>query len=322
MKSWVFQSKDDAGGWVEQDSSALPDEPVHVRVTHSGLNYKDALSLTRTAPISKQFPMVPGIDLVGVVLSDASGTFQPGEKVVATGYGLGEKFWGAYSEEARLKPEWLVRLPAGLGEEQAAAVGTSGLTAAMCIDALERHGIRPDQGKVLVTGASGGVGSYATWLLNEAGYSVVAATGRKSEAAYLTEIGAAEILDRAELEGQPRPLGKERWRAAVDVAGGAVLANVLASIEYGGAVAACGLVASMALPTSVAPFILRGVSLLGVDSVMAGADTRARAWDRIARTASSFPFDRTTSVHPFSDVSRLAQALLAQELRGKAVLRW
>lgn len=322
MKSWVFASKDDAGGWVDQKRSELPKLPTLVRVTHSALNYKDALSLTRTAPISRRFPMVPGIDLVGSVIEDASGTFASGDKVIATGWGLGEVTWGGFSEEARLDPKWLVPLPAQVDQEQAAAIGTSGLTAAMAIDTVERFGVAPDQGPILVTGPTGGVGSLATWLLANGGYTVVAATGRPGEADFLKSLGAAEVLDRAELEAEPKPLGKERWRAGIDVVGGKVLANLLSSIRYGGAVAACGLAASMTLPASVAPFILRAVSLLGVDSVMAPDAVRRAAWSRISDVANEIPFDRIVSRHRFSEVAELAPLLLAQQLRGRVVLSW
>lgn len=214
MKAWVFTSKEDAGGWIEQDTAGLPDLPVLVRITHSGINYKDALSLTRRAPIARTFPMAAGSDFVGSVIEDRSGAFSPGEIVVATGNGLGETTWGGYAEEARVRPEWLARLPIGLSQEQAAAVGTAGITAAMAIDALERFGVAADQGPVLVTGPTGGVGSFASILLKYGGYHVIAATGRLAESEFKAN-GAAEVIDRAELEGEPRSLGKERWRASV-----------------------------------------------------------------------------------------------------------
>ena len=242
--------------------------------------------------------------------------------MVATGNGLGETTSGGYAEQARVRPEWLTRLPKGLSQEQAAAVGTAGLTAAMAIDALERFGIAADQGPVVVTGPTGGVGSFASFLLKHAGYHVVAATGRLAESEYLTANGAAEIIDRAELEGEQRLLGKERWRAGVDVIGGKVLANLLSSTRYGGAVAACGLAGSMALPASVAPFILRGVSLLGIDSVMAPETTRRAAWERIAAAATAIPFDRIIARRRFGEVADLAPKLLDQQLRGRVVLTW
>jgi acrylyl-CoA reductase (NADPH) len=266
--------------------------------------------------------MVAGIDLVGTVMEDRSGAFSPGELVVATGHGLGETKWGGYAEQARVRSEWLTRLPAGLSQGQAAAVGTAGLTAAMAINALECFGVAADQGPVVVTGPTGGVGSFASLLLKHAGYHVIAATGRPAESEYLKANGAAEVIDRAELESEPRSLGKERWRAGVDVIGGKVLANLLSTIRYGGAIAACGLAGSMALPTSVAPFILRGVSLLGIDSVMAPDRTRRAAWDRIAAAAAAIPFDRITTLRRFSEVAELAPKLLDQQLRGRVVLSW
>ncbi len=322
MRSWVFASKDDVGGWIEQDRSDLPQLPVLVQVTHSGLNYKDALSLTRTAPITRRYPMVPGIDLVGRVIEDASHTFAPGDKVEATGWGLGETTWGAFSEEARLDPKWLLPLPKGINEEQAAAIGTSGLTAAIAISALERCGIAGDQGFIAVTGPTGAVGSFATFLLANSGYRVVAVTGRTVEEPFLRSMGAAEILDRSELETEPRSLAKERWRAGIDVVGGKVLANLLSSVQHGGAVAACGLAGSMQLPATVAPFILRGVSLLGVDSVMAPNDVRQTAWERISRVVEKIPFESFVDRRLFVEIAELAPKLLAQKLRGRIVLSW
>jgi acrylyl-CoA reductase (NADPH) len=322
MKAWVFASKEDPGGWIERDPAELPDLPVLVRITHSGVNYKDALSLARRVPIARSFPIAAGIDFVGSVVEDRSGVFSSDEIVVATGNGLGETTWGGYAEQARVRPEWLVRLPAGLSQEQAAAVGTAGLTAAMAIDALGRFGVAADQGPVVVTGPTGGVGSFASFLLKDAGYHVIAATGRVAESGYLKANGAAEVIDRAELETEPRPLGKERWRASVDVIGGKVLANILSAVRYGGAVAACGLAGSIALPASVAPFILRGVSLLGIDSVMAPETTRRAAWNRIAAAATAIPFDRIVTRRRFVEVADLAPKLLDQQLRGRVVLSW
>ena len=300
MKAWLFASKDHAPGDGGTRSIRPPSLPVLVRVLHSSINYKDALALTRAAPIARHFPMVPGIDLVGEVIEDKTGTFDPGF-VVATGHGLSESTWGAYSEEARLKAEWLTLLPDGLTAEQAAGIGTAGVTAAMAIDALERHGTAPERGPVVVTGPTGGVGSFAVPLLAQSGYAVVAVTGRTGEASYLRANGASEIIDRAELEGEPRPLSKERWSAGIDVAGGKVLADLLTAIRYGGAVAACGLASSLNLPTSVAPFILRSVSLLRMISVMAPATSRSAAWARIARGATPH---RLRSDHLTSQILR------------------
>jgi acrylyl-CoA reductase (NADPH) len=322
VKSWIFKDKGDAGAWVEHAEADLPPEPVLVDVSHSAINYKDALSMTRSAPISRKFPMVPGIDVVGTVREDASGTFAVGDRVVATGFGLGETQWGGYATQARLKPEWLIRLPDAVSNRDAAAVGTAGLTAAMCIDALEQYGLPLGSGEILVSGATGGVGSFALRLLDAAGHHAVAMTGRPEEEAYLRAQGARDIVLRAEFEQDAKPLGRERWAAGIDVAGGKILANMLSMTKYGGSVAACGLASTMDLPTSVAPFILRGVSLLGVDSVMASAAKRALAWKRIGEAMRVRPLDDMVSEHPFEEVADLAKGLLSSKSRGRIVLAW
>jgi len=251
------------------DEADLMEGDVTVRVSHSTLNYKDGLALTGKAPVVRRFPMIPGIDFAGTVETSTHPDFKPGDQVILNGWGTGETHLGAYAEKTRVKGDWLVPLPAGLSPAEAMAIGTAGYTAMLCIMALQRHGITADRGPIVVTGAAGGVGSVATALLARAGYHVVASTGRPQEADYLKSLGAAEIIDRAELSAPGRPLGKERWAGGVDSVGSHTLANVLAMTRYGGAVAACGLAQGMDLPASVAPFILRGVSLLGVDSVMA-----------------------------------------------------
>jgi acrylyl-CoA reductase (NADPH) len=266
--------------------------------------------------------MVPGIDVVGTVREDASGTFSAGDRVVATGFGLGETQWGGYTTAARLKPEWLVKLPDTVSNRSAAAVGTAGLTAAMCIDALEQYGLPLGSGEILVSGATGGVGSFALRLLDAAGYHGVAMTGRPEEETYLRAQGAKDIVSRAEFEQDAKPLAKERWTAGIDVAGGKVLANMLSTTLYGGSVAACGLAAAMDLPTSVAPFILRNVSLLGVDSVMASTAKRASAWKRIGAALAVRSFDDMIFEHPFEDVAELARDLLASKSKGRLVLGW
>lgn len=322
VKSWIFKEKGDAGGWAEHSESELPVEPVLIDVVHSGINYKDALSITGTAPISRKFPMVPGIDVVGIVREDSSGTFKPGDRVAATGFGLGEVHWGGYSTQARLRPEWLVKLPDDVSCRDAAAIGTAGLTAAMCIDALETFGLPLESGEIVVSGATGGVGSFALRMLDAGGFHAVAMTGRPDEEDYLRAQGAKDIVLRAEFEQDAKPLARERWVAAVDVAGGKVLANIISTMRYGGSVAACGLASAMDLPTSVAPFILRGVSLLGIDSVMAPQEKRAAAWRRVENMIRSRPLDGMVFEHPFEDVAELARRLLASKSKGRIVLSW
>jgi acrylyl-CoA reductase (NADPH) len=255
----------------------LMDGDVTIRVTHSTVNYKDGLALTGKGAVVRKFPMIPGIDLSGEVTACTSGAFRPGDRVVLTGCGVGEVHFGAYAGMARLKSEWLVPLPQTMTPAQAMAVGTAGFTAMQCILALERQGLTPDRGPVVVTGAAGGVGSVAVAILAGLGWHVIASTGRPAEAEYLKGLGAAEVIDRAELSGPARPLARERWAAGVDTVGSHTLANVLAMTKYGGAVAACGLAQGMDLPASVAPFILRGVALLGVDSVGCPRDLRPRS---------------------------------------------
>lgn len=321
VKAWVQQAKGEPGGWRDVAGGDLPDRAVRVQVSHSAINYKDALALTGRSPIFRKFPMVPGIDLAGTVLSDASGRFAPGTRVVATGHGLGEAEWGGYAEEAALDPDWLVALPEELSNRHAAAIGTAGVTAAMAVDALARHGIAPG-GEVVVTGPSGGVGGFALMLLAAAGYSPVAATGRIDEAPYLEALGAARVIARTELEGEPRALAAEQWAGGIDVAGGAILANMLAATRAYGAVAACGLASSMALPVTVAPFILRGVCLLGIGSVHPPAALRESAWARLARDADAARIEAMIMDARFAEAERLACDLLDQKVRGRVVLAW
>lgn len=322
IEAWVARAKGEPGGWTTIDTAELPDRPVTVAVSHSAVNYKDALAVTGKSPIFRAFPAIPGVDVVGTVVSDQSGTVAPGTEVVATGWGIGESTMGGYARAVRLEPSWLVPLPTGLSAVEAAAIGTAGVTASLCVDALVNFGVTPAVGPVLVTGATGGVGGHAVALLAAAGYEVVAVTGRMGETDYLKSLGASAVLDRTELEGEPRPLAKERWPAAIDVAGGKILANLLSMIRYGGAVAATGLAESLALPATVAPFILRGVSLLGVDSVQTPAPRRAAAWARIARDTDHSRLAAMTHVHPFAEADHLAAELIAQKLTGRAVLAW
>ena len=264
------------------DEAELMDGDVTVKVEWSTLNYKDGLALTGKAPVVRRFPMIAGIDFAGTVEQSSHPQWKPGDAVICTGWGMGETHLGAYAEKARVKGDWLVGLPPGLSARDAMAIGTAGFTAMLAVLALEKHGLTPASGPVVVTGAAGGVGSVATAVLAKLGYHVIASTGRLAEADYLKSLGAAEIIDRNELSGPAKPLAKERWAGGIDSVGSNTLANLLSMTRYGGAIAACGLAAGMDLPSSVAPFILRGVCLLGIDSVMCPLPARKAAWSRLA----------------------------------------
>ena len=302
-------------------SSDLPAGEVTVRVQASDLNYKDGLAILGKLGI-RTYPMVPGIDFAGTVLDSSDARYQAGDAVTLTGWGVGERHWGGYAELARAKADWLIKTPGRFSAAEAMAIGTAGLTAMLCVMALEDAGLTPDQGgDVLVTGAAGGVGSVAVSLLSARGYRVVAATGRiDTEGDYLRGLGASELIDRAELSALKKPLEKERWAAAVDVAGGATLAGVLASTRYGGHVAACGLADSATLTTSVLPFILRNVTLHGVDSVMCPAPTRQRAWDRLAAELPEKLLTDGVQTARLEDLPRLAGEILAGQVRGRTVV--
>lgn len=322
FKAWIVDKAE--GGQTlrfgDVDEADLMDGDVTVRITHSTVNYKDGLAMTGRSPIVRRFPMIPGIDFSGVVETSEHPEYKPGDAVLLTGWGVGESHLGAYAERARVTGEWLVPLPAGLDAAQAMAIGTAGYTAMLSVIALDRHGLDPSQGAALVTGASGGVGSVAVALLAKAGWHVIASTGRAEEADYLRGLGAAEILDRAEL-GQPgKPLAKERWAAAIDSVGSTTLANVLAATRANGAVAACGLAQGMDLPTSVAPFILRGVSLLGINSVTTPQTQRRQAWARLARELDLDTLAAMTTTVPLAEVDRVAEAILDGRVRGRTVV--
>ena len=293
---------------------------VTVEVEATTVNYKDGLAITGKSPVVRHWPMVPGIDLAGTVIRCDSNAFKPGDKVLLNGFGVGEVHWGAYAGKARLASDWLIPLPTGLSAKEAMAVGTAGYTAMLCIMALERHGITPASGPVVVTGANGGVGTVAIAVLSKLGYHVIASTGRPSEEAFLKGLGAAEIIDRKELSEPGRPLGKERWAAGVDAVGSHTLANVLAQTKYGGAVAACGLAQGFDLPSTVMPFILRGVALLGIDSVMAPKPLRIEAWNRIARDLDRTKLASLTSEVGFDDIIKTAEAIVDGKVRGRVVI--
>ena len=320
----ILIEKDHTGyraGVQEIDEAALPEGNVSVRVSHSTLNYKDALAITGQGPVVRKFPMVPGIDLVGVVETSQHPDYQPGDAVLLNGWGVGESHWGGLAQQARLNGDWLIPLPAGLTAQQAMAIGTAGYTAMLCVMTLERYGVQPKDGEVLVTGAAGGVGSVAVALLSQLGYRVTAMTGRLQDADYLRALGAAEVIERGQYAEPGKPLGKERWAGAVDVAGGHVLANVCASMQYQGVVTACGLAAGMALPATVAPFILRGVTLAGVDSVMRPRADRLLAWQRLTQ---DLPLDKLAQIGSqevgLDEVIPLASRLLQGEVRGRVVV--
>lgn len=302
------------------DESKLPEGDVTVRVDCSTLNYKDALAITGKGPVVRQFPMVPGIDLAGTVEHTTNDAFAPGDTVLLNGWGVGEAHWGGLAEKACLDSRWLIPLPAAFTPRQAMAIGTAGYTAMLSVMALEKQGITPEQGKILVTGASGGVGSYAIALLARLGYQVVASTGRPEEADYLQELGAVEVIDRATLSEPGRPLGKERWAGAIDSVGSHTLANVLASTCYSGSVAACGLAQGMDLPASVAPFILRGVTLVGVDSVMRPREDRLEAWRRLGELLAPEQLDAITRSITLDEAIEAADDLLSGRIRGRVVV--
>jgi acrylyl-CoA reductase (NADPH) len=319
----IVIDKDDAGyraGLKELDDSALPEGDVTVRVEYSTINYKDGLALTGKAPVVRKFPLTAGIDFAGVVDSSSDARWQPGERVVQNGFGVGETHPGGLAQKARVKGDWLVPLPAALSTRQAMAIGTAGYTAMLCVLALERHGVSPGAGDVLVTGANGGVGTVAITLLARLGHRVVASTGRLQEAEFLKSLGAAEVISRDELSAPGKPLGQERWAGVVDSVGSHTLANACATMRYGGAVAACGLAQGMDFPATVAPFILRGVTLYGIDSVMAPQPLRRMAWDRLARDLDLAKLDRLTREIGLADAVAAGADILAGRVRGRLVV--
>jgi acrylyl-CoA reductase (NADPH) len=303
------------------DEKDLMDGDVTVAVEYSTLNYKDGLALTGKAPVVRRFPMIAGIDFAGTVESSSHPGWKSGDKVILNGWGLGETHLGAYGEKARVKGDWLVRLPGSMSTRDAMAIGTAGYTAMLSVMALERAGIAPARGSIVITGAAGGVGSVAIALLAKLGYTVVASTGRSSEADYLKGLGAAEVIDRKELSGPPRALGKERWAGGIDAVGSTTLANVLSMTRYGGAVAACGLAAGMDLPTTVAPFILRGVSLIGIDSVMCALPLRREAWRRLEADLDRSKIAAMTNEIGLADVIAAGARIVAGEVRGRTVVK-
>jgi acrylyl-CoA reductase (NADPH) len=319
----IVVEKDASGQHVgvrQFDERDLMEGDVTVVVEWSTLNYKDGLALTGKSPVVRRFPMIPGIDFAGVVEASTHPDWKPGDRVILNGWGCGETHLGGYAEKARVKGDWLVRLPPGMSAREPMAIGTAGYTAMLAVLALERHGVAPAAGPVLVTGASGGVGSVAVAILAKRGFQVTAATGRPQEANYLKALGATEVIERAQLAGTPKPLAKERWAGAIDSVGSTTLANALSMTRYGGAVASCGLAGGMDLPASVAPFILRGISLLGIDSVMCPKRDRQVAWQRLASDLDRGKLAEMTSEIALDDVITRAPDILAGQVRGRIVV--
>jgi acrylyl-CoA reductase (NADPH) len=320
----IVVDKSEAGTSVKLtdfDEKDLMDGDVTVRIDYSTVNYKDGLAVTGKAPVVRRFPMIAGVDFAGTVEASSHPAWKPGDKVILNGWGLGETHLGAYAQKARVKGEWLVRLPNAFTTRDAMAIGTAGYTAMLAVMALERAGITPSRGPVIVTGAAGGVGSVAIALLAKLGYTVAASTGRPEEADYLKGLGATEIVERKELAGPARPLNKERWAAGIDSVGSTTLANVLSMTRYGGAIAACGLAGGMDLPTSVAPFILRGVSLIGIDSVMCPLPLRQQAWQRLARDLDKSRIAAMVSEIGLDGVIEAGQRIVAGQVRGRIVVK-
>jgi acrylyl-CoA reductase (NADPH) len=323
MFNGILIHKDEAGyrAAVQAiDEAQLPEGDVTVRVGWSTLNYKDGLAITGKSPVVRKFPMVPGIDFAGTVVASSHPGWKVDDEVILNGWGVGETHWGGLAQTARVRGDWLVPLPAAFTPRQAMAIGTAGYTAMLCVLALEKHGVKPADGEVLVTGANGGVGSVAVAVLAKLGYHVVASTGRPAEAEHLKALGAAEVIDRAELSAPGKPLGKERWAGVVDAVGSHTLANACATTKYRGAVAACGLAQGMDFPSSVAPFILRGVTLYGIDSVMAPQTLRLEAWARLARDLDPAKLDAITAEIGLGDAIATASALLEGKVRGRVVV--
>jgi len=320
----IVVEKADKGQTVrltEFEEANLMDGDVTVRVEWSTLNYKDGLAVTGKAPVVRRFPMIAGIDFAGTVEQSSHPQWKAGDKVVCNGWGMGETHLGSYAERARVKGEWLVRLPQRISTRDAMAIGTAGYTAMLAVLALEKHGVSPGSGPIVVTGAAGGVGSVATAVLSKLGYHIIASTGRMAEASYLKGLGAAEVIDRAELSGPVKPLAKDRWAGGIDSVGSITLANLLSMAQYGGAIAACGLAGGMDLPSSVAPFILRGVCLLGIDSVMCPIPLRKTAWSRLATDLDPTKLSEITHEINLDQVVGEAGKILAGQVRGRIVVK-
>ncbi len=323
FKAIVIDKPEGAGqsaAVAELEQSQLPEGDVLVQVDYSTINYKDALAITGKSPVVRKFPMVPGIDLAGTVLESQHGSWKQGDRVLLNGWGVGEGHWGGLSQRARLNGDWLIELPAAFSSREAMAIGTAGYTASLCVDALDAHGVQPDSGEILVTGASGGVGSVAIALLSAAGYEVVASTGKAAEEDYLKSLGASSIIDRATLSEKGKPLQRERWAGVVDAVGSFTLANACAQTRYRGVVTACGLAQGMDFPASVAPFILRGVTLCGIDSVMAPTAPRQAAWARLARDLDKAKLEAMVTEIDLKQALVVAEDVLVGKVKGRLVV--
>ncbi len=305
---------------VELEQSDLPEGDVLIDVEYSTLNYKDGLAITGKGPVVRKYPMVPGIDLAGTIVESQHESWKTGDQVILNGWGVGESWWGGMSQKASLKGDWLIRRPQSLSAQQAMAIGTAGYTAMLCVMALEEYGIKPDDGEILVTGANGGVGSVSIALLAKRGYTIIASTGRSEEADYLKKLGAADTINRSDLSEPGKPLTKERWAAAIDCVGSHTLANVCASVKYGGIVAACGLAQGMDFPATVAPFILRAITLRGIDSVYAPFAKRQKAWNTLATDLGSDVLDNVARVITLSDVIPKAKEMMEGKIRGRVII--
>ncbi|WP_150429744.1 MDR family oxidoreductase [Dechloromonas sp. CZR5] len=323
MFKGILIEKDEAGyraAVKDIDDSQLPEGDVTVRVDYSSLNYKDGLAITGKGPVVRKFPMVPGIDIAGTVEASDNPAYKAGDRVLLNGWGVGETHWGGLARKARLKGDWLVPLPSAFTARQAVAIGTAGYTAMLCVLALERQGVKPGDGEIVVTGAAGGVGSVAIAVLKRLGYTVVAVSGRPAEADYLKQLGAAEVIDRSIFSAPGKPLGKERWAGAVDVVGSHTLANICATTQYRGVVTACGLAGGMDFPSSVAPFILRGVTLVGIDSVMCPRAERLVAWERLGRDLDVDKLAMITHEVSLAEAIPMAAQLIEGKVRGRVVV--
>jgi acrylyl-CoA reductase (NADPH) len=319
----ILVKKDDQGyraELAELDEASLPEGDVKVRVLYSTLNYKDGLAITGKGPVVRNFPMVPGIDFAGEVIESSSPDFKPSDMVLLNGWGVGEGHWGGLSQMARVKAEWLIPLPKGFTAKQALAIGTAGYTAMLCVMALQSHGLKPSDGEVLVTGAAGGVGSFAVALLSKLGFTVVASTGRLSEANYLKQLGASEVIERTALSAPGKPLAKERWAAVVDSVGSHTLANACAQTKSDGAVAACGLAQGMDFPSSVAPFILRGITLYGINSVTVARAKRIAAYEQLSKLIDLKTLDEISHEINLEESLKYAQELMAGNVRGRLIV--